>query len=119
MVRGSVYHGLERIRHIVVPIMNRNCPHIDEDEENQVSNLVQREEKWVDVVRAALEESINRMEGMTGVWCRHFPCMMIFVDSFVEVLAVKTSVNPIDTKVCEEYERHNLEQNSPPSCKKP
>lgn len=76
VVGRSIDNLLQRIRNAIVPIMNRDSPDVDKDVEAQVSHLVQREKKRVDVIRDALKETIHWVESMAGKGRGNLPQMM-------------------------------------------
>jgi len=79
MVCRTINHWPQQRRHLEVAVMDRDGPDIDTDIQQQVEHLVQREQEYIDVVGYALQESIDRVKSMTGIWRRHLPRMMRLV----------------------------------------
>lgn len=60
-------------------LTDEDCPDIDEDEESDVSEFLQREDEWEDMIRYALRESVYGMECMARIRRRHNPPVMRLV----------------------------------------
>ena len=71
-------------RGTVEALTNEDSPKIDEDEESDVRDFLEREDEWKDVVGYALGEAIHRMESVAGVRCRHDPLVMWLVQRLVD-----------------------------------
>lgn len=95
--------------------MNRDCPNVYEQEEHNVSDLVEGEEKDVNVIRHALQEAVDWMESVRGERCCDLPTMVRLVDGFVEEAMMQSTVNPVDEEVGEEEERGDVENKTRPS----
>ena len=49
--------------------MDRNGPDVDKDKQNQIGELVHREQKDVNVVWDTLQKAIDWVESMASKWC--------------------------------------------------
>ena len=67
----AVHDRLEDVGHAEIPVMDRDSPDVDEHIQDQVEQLVHREQEHIDVVGAALRKTIEGVEGMAGKWCGH------------------------------------------------
>ena len=63
-------------RVMVEALTNEDGPKIDEDEESDVREFLEREDERKDVVGYALGETIHWMKSVAGVRCRHDPLVM-------------------------------------------
>lgn len=115
MVRRTIDDRFEQFRHFVDPIMDRYCPYVYEQEEHNVSDLVEGEEKDVNVIGHALQEAVDRMESVRGKRCCDLPTVVRFVDGFVEEAMMQSAVDPVDEEVGEEEEREDVESKTRPS----
>lgn len=114
VVGRSVDYRLERRRDVEFPVVDRHRPDVDEQVESQVDELVHREEKDVDVVGNALQEAVDRVEGVAGVGRRNFPGVVRLVEG-VDEAVVQEAVDPVDEAVGEEDERDDGERNCKPT----
>lgn len=83
----------------VLAIMDEDCPQIDEDEEGDVSKLLEWEDKWKDVIGKGLRKAVQGMKGMRGKGRRHDPSMMWLVQTLVDGRKVETTMDPIYEEV--------------------
>lgn len=90
-------------------VVNQDGPHVDEDEQPNISDLLKREDEWEDVVWDRLGESIKRVESVGRKWSRHNPLMMWLMQRLVNQWVVQTAVNEVDEEVGEEQEQWELE----------
>ena len=91
-------------------LTNEDSPDIDESEQKNVRNLVQREDEREDMIGHALSKPVKRVKGMTGVWSRHDPLVVRFMQRPVYTRVVQTSMDPIDEEVGETEEEGELEE---------
>ena len=117
VVRRAVDDGLEPVGHAEVAVVDGDGPDVDEDKQRQVGPLVHGEEEDVNVVRQGLDETVHRIEGVTGKGCRDLPFVMGFVQPFVQVPAVQGPMNPVDHRVGEEDEGHAVQHDTPSTWK--
>jgi len=75
----AIDHWLQQRWYLEVSVMNRHSPDVDAHVQCQVQHLVQREHKDIDVIRYALQETINWVECVTRIRRWHFPRMMRLV----------------------------------------
>lgn len=115
VVEVQVVHGVAsgavddgRVGHVFT-IVDHDGPDLDEGEERDVGELLQREDEGEEVVGDGLGEAIERVEGVRGERCGHDPLVVRLVQALVEELAVKSAVDPVDTEVGESQEDGELE----------
>lgn len=84
VVGGAVDDTGQSGGHTVVAIVDRNGPDVDKDVEGQVQNLMEGEEEGVEVVREALEEAVQGMEGVAGEGGGDLPYVVRFVKQLVD-----------------------------------
>lgn len=68
--------------------MNCYRPDVDEGEQRNVCELVEREQEREDVVGDTLREAIERVESMAGEWRGDNPLVMRLVQVLVHCLVV-------------------------------
>lgn len=61
------------------------------------------------MVRYALGETVDGVESVAGVWSRHYPFVVRFVQGLVYPRVVQATVDPIDEEVCKANEERELE----------
>jgi hypothetical protein len=66
VVGRAVHNRFEWIRYPIIAIVDRDGPHVDKHKQNKIREFVERKHKGINVVRTALEESIDGMEGVAG-----------------------------------------------------
>ena len=93
----------------VFSIMDEDGPDLNEDEEAEVGELLEREEEREDVVWDTLEEAVNRVEGNGSVGCRHDPFVVGLMKCLVDKRVVETAVDEVYEAICEENEEWELE----------
>lgn len=93
----------------VLAIMNEDSPQVDETEEEDVGDLLQRKEEGKDVVRHALGPAVKRVKGVGSEGRGHNPLVVWLVESAVNARVVQSSVNPVDEEVGEKDEDGELE----------
>lgn len=93
----------------VFAIVDEDCPDVDEGEQGDVCELLERENEREDVVGEALHKAINRVEGVRCIGCGYDPFVMGFVEGFVDSGMVQTAVDPIDEEIGEKDKERELE----------
>ena len=111
----AVDERLQRLRDAVIAVVDRDSPHIDQKIQDEVDKLVHWEQKHVDVVRQALSEAVQRVEGVAGERARDLPLVVRLVD-LVDEGVVQPPVDPVDDKVREHDERDERPGDAPPAC---
>ena len=69
VVCRSVDNRLEKLGHAEVAVVYGNRPDVDGHVEQQVSEFVHWKQENVNVVRKALEKTINGVEGVASIRC--------------------------------------------------
>lgn len=83
----------------VFTIVNHDGPEVDESKENNIGKLLQREDKWENMVRDTLRPAIKWVESMRCVRTWHDPLVVGLMQGLIDKRMVKTTVNPVDEKV--------------------
>lgn len=96
-----------RVRH-VLSVVDHDSPDLDESEESNVGKLLKWEHEWEKVVRHALAVSVERVESVRGVWCRHDPLVVRLVESLVDKRVVQATMDPVDAEVGKHQEQREL-----------
>ena len=117
VVRRAVDERLEEARHAVVAVVDRHRPHVDEQVEHQVGELVHREEEDVHVVRQALQEAVDRVERVARERARHHPHVVRLVHVLVDEPVVHPAVHPVDLEVGEHEEGDQAARDAHPACR--
>lgn len=94
--------------HGVLAVVDGDGPDVDECEEGNVGELVEREQKGEDVVGQTLGEAVERVERVRGKRRRHDPLVVRLVQLLVERLVVQRAVDPVDEEVGEGDEDREL-----------
>ena len=68
----------------VLAVVDEDGPDLDEEEEGQVCEFLQREDEGEDVVGDALGPAVDGVEGDGGVRGRHDPFVVGFVQGLVD-----------------------------------
>ncbi len=63
-----------------------------------------REDEDKDMVRAALQKSVKRVESITSKWSRNDPKVMSFVQMLVNSRMMKSSMDEVDAHIGKEQE---------------
>lgn len=92
----------------VFTIMDHDGPDIDEAEQSNVGELLEWKHKWEQVVWYRLSETIEWMESMAGIRCRHDPLVVSLMKSLVDSWVMKTSVDEVNKTIGEEDEDREL-----------
>jgi hypothetical protein len=93
----------------VLAVVDEDGPDVDEDEEGDVGEFLEREEEGEDVVGQRLGEAVDGVEGVRGEGGGHDPFVVRFVQAFVDCRVVEGAVDPVDAEVGEEDEDGELE----------
>ena len=93
----------------VLAVVDEYGPDVHEDEEEDVCELLEREDEREDVVRDGLSEAVERVECVRGVGRRHDPFMVWFVQTPVDAWVVETAVDEVDAEVCKQYKKWKLD----------
>lgn len=115
VVEVQVVHGVarstvdDRAVGDILAIMDHDSPEVDEAEENDIGDLLKREDEGEDVVRDTLGPAIQRVECVGGEWTGHDPLVMRLVESLVDERVVQASVDPVDEEVGESDEERELQ----------
>jgi len=94
----------------VLAVVDEDGPDLDEEEEGQVCEFLQREDEGEDVVGNRLGPAVDGVEGDGGVGGRHDPFVVGFVQGFVDGGVVQAAVDEVDEAVGEEEEEGELEE---------
>ncbi len=89
--------------------MNQDRPHIDEDEQADISNLLQREDEWEDVVWDGLREAVKWVESMRRERRRHNPLVVRLMQRLINSRMMQTPMNQVDEEIRKEQEERKLE----------
>lgn len=92
----------------VLAVVDQDSPDVDEDEEEDVCELGQRENEGEDVIRKTLSVAVGGVERVRGERSRHDPLVVWLVDVLVDTGMVQTTVDPVDGRVGEEEEEGKL-----------
>ena len=65
-------------------LTDHHSPYVDEDEERNVGEFLQRKDEWKDVVWYTLRESVHWMESMAGERRGHNPLVVWLVNFLVD-----------------------------------
>lgn len=116
VVEVQVVHGVagssvdhRAIGHILA-IVDQDSPEVDEPEQEDIGNLLEREDEREQVVGHTLRPSIQRVESMRGVRARHDPLVVRLVQRLVHARVVQATVDPVDAKIGERDEQRELEK---------
>lgn len=81
MAGGAVDDGA--VGHVLA-VVDEDGPDVDEDEQGDVGELLEREEEGEDVVGERLGEAVDRVEGVGGEGAGHDPLVVWFVQALVD-----------------------------------
>lgn len=73
MVSGTIYIWFQSLRHSIISIMYRHSPYVHKQKQEQVRKLMQRKNKWIDVIWTTLQETIYWVECMARERRRYLP----------------------------------------------
>ena len=89
--------------------MDQDGPNVDEHEEDNVGEFLQREDEREDVIRNRLGEAIDGVEGVRGIRRWHDPLVMRLMEVLVDEWMVQATMYPIDTEVGEADKERELQ----------
>ena len=92
----------------VLPVVDEDGPDLDEEEEGEVSDLLEWEDEGEDVVGKRLCPAVNWVECDCCIWRGHDPFVVGLVKRLVDERVMKTAVNEVDEHVREEDEEGEL-----------
>lgn len=93
----------------VLAVVDKDCPDIDENKQEDVGEFLQGEEKREDVIGHALQVAVHWVEGMRSVRRRHDPLVVRLVEALVDERVVQAAVDPVDEEVGEGNEDGELQ----------
>lgn len=115
VVEVQVMHGVasssvdhRAVGHILA-IMDQDSPEVNESKEEDVGELLEREDEREQVVGHTLGPAIQRVESMRGVRARHDPLVVRLVQRFVDARVVQAAVDPVNAKIGERDEQWELD----------
>lgn len=106
MASGSVDDW--RVHHEFT-VVDEDRPHVDEDKQANISDLLKREDERKYVVRNGLREAVEWVESMRRKWSRHNPLMMRLMQRLIDLWVVQAAVNEVDEEVGKEEKEWELE----------
>jgi len=115
VVRRPIDNWFQKLWYSEVSVVYADSPNVDRHVEKQVGELVHGEAESVDVVRHTLQEAIDGVKCVAGERGGHLPSVVIFVEMFVDGFMMKSSVDPINEKICECDEGQRREENHVPA----
>jgi len=95
--------------HGVLAVVDRDGPEVHKGEDANVCELLHGEEEGEDVVRDALCEAVEWMEGVGCEWRRDNPLMVRLVEVLVDALVVQAAVDPVNEAIREGDEEWELQ----------
>jgi len=116
VVEVQVVHGVarravqDRAVGYVLAIVDQDGPDVDEGEERDVGEFLERKDEWEDVVWDALGEAVEWVEGVRCVRRWHDPFVVRLVETLVDHWMVQAAVDPVDAEVGEDEEEWQLQQ---------
>lgn len=93
----------------VFAVMDQDGPDVDKGKENDVGELLEREQEGEDVVGQRLRVTVERVESMASVRAGHDPLVVRLVQVLVDLGVVEPAVNPVDAEVGEHDEEGKLD----------
>ena len=94
----------------IFTIVDQDGPEVDETEEENICELLEREDKREQVVRHTLRPAIKRVERMRCKGTRHDPLVVRLVQSLIDQGVVQASVNPVNAEIGERDEQRELNE---------
>ena len=98
-----------RLRH-KLPVVDKDRPHIDKDEQPHIRDFLQREDEGEHMIRNRLREPIERVKRMRRERRGHDPLMMRFMQRLINRRVMQSPMNEINKKIREEEERRELRE---------
>lgn len=102
---GSVDH---RAVGNVFTVVDQNGPEVDETEEENICELLERENEREQVVGHTLRPTVHRVESMRREGARHDPLVVRLVQGLVNRRVVQATVDPVDAEIGERDEERKL-----------
>lgn len=93
---------------VIFPIVDHDRPDLYKDEQSYIREFLQRKDEGKDVIRYALRITVQGMERVTRKRRRKNPSVMRFVKSFIDRRIMKTAMDEIYKRVCEEEKQWDL-----------
>lgn len=90
-------------------LTDHNGPHLNKHKQSKIRKLLQRKNKREHVVRHALQESIQRMESVARIWCRHDPLVVWLMERPIYHGVVEPTVNQINPEIGPHEEQRKLQ----------
>ena len=94
----------------IFTIVDQDGPEVDETEEEDIGELLKREDEREQVVRHTLRPAIQRVECMRCEGTRHDPLVVRFVQSLIDQGMVQSSVDPVNAEIGERDEQRELKE---------
>jgi len=107
VTRSAVY---ERAVGQVFAVVDEDRPELHEDEETEVCEFLHREYEGKDVVRQALHEAVDGVEGHGRIGGWHDPLVVRLVQMLIDEGVVQAPVDEVDDEIGEEEEQWELSQ---------
>lgn len=105
MAGGAVNDGVVGDKFTIV---NHDCPDVNEGEQADVGELVEREDEWENVVWHTLRVSVQWVESVRREWSWHDPLVVWLVEVLVDKRVMQSAVDEVDEEVGEEQEQWDL-----------
>lgn len=120
-VEVEVVHGVaggavdDGVLGVVLAVVDHDGPDVDEHEEGDVGELLEREDEGEEVVGEALGVAVERVERVGCVGRGHDPLVVRLVQVLVDARVVQPAVDPVDAEVGEAEEERELQDVVPPA----
>lgn len=88
----------------VFAVVNQHGPEVDESEEEDVGQLLEREDEREHVVRDTLRPAVKWVKSVGGEGTRHNPFVVRLVQGLINKRVVQAAVNPVDAEIGEHDE---------------
>ncbi|KFZ07438.1 hypothetical protein V501_06455 [Pseudogymnoascus sp. VKM F-4519 (FW-2642)] len=107
MTRRSIDHRGLRDE---LPVVDQNRPHVDEDEQAHIRDLLEREDEGEHMVRNRLREPVEWVKRMRRERRGHNPLMMGFMQRLIDRRVMQSAMNKVDEEIRKEEESRELEE---------
>ena len=94
----------------VLAVVNEDGPEVDEAEQEDVGQFLQREEEGEDVVGHTLRPAVERVESVRSEGGGHDPLVVRLVEGLVDAGVVQAAVDPVDEEIGEADEEWELDE---------
>lgn len=91
-------------------VVDQDRPHVDEDEEPDIGDLLEREDEGEHVVGDGLREAVEGVERMRRKGGRHDPLVMWLMQRPINGRMMQTAMDEVDEEVREEEKRRELRE---------